>query len=193
MPFQDAKERRAYQRSYYDKNKSKRVRHQDRDQEKKAHVAFRCPVSIMGRIRRIVNEGIALGKFPWKTQTECIVALLIRGMETMAGDPTIDEMLPYLRSIQALEGIAGHRREAQAAFSQMKTEISELLAIKAHDEAVKYFHAMYDSVLDIDENVWRDWLVRQLKETFPKLLAAKPKGVRFAERAPHKKKKRLPR
>lgn len=191
MPYDNVDDRRRYQREYYNKNKHRKKRPgrmATRDkEEKKTLVAFRCPVSLLGRMRRIVNEGIALGKFPWKTQTDCIVAMLIRGMESMAGDPTIDEMLPYLRAMQHLEGIASHRREAQAAFGHIKTEIAELLAIKANDEAVKYFHAMYDSVLDIDENIWRDWLLKELKATFPKLLEQKPKGVKFPKHDRHKK------
>lgn len=192
MPYDDPEERRKYQRAYYKKNKSKRVRFGSAGstrEDKKVLVAFRVPLSVIGRIRRMVNEGIALGHFPWKTQTECLVAMVVRGMESLAGDPTIDEMLPYLRAVQTIESVGSHRREAQAAFSSIKTEIAELLAIKATDEAVQYFHAIYHSVDEMNANVWRDWLLKQLTTTFPQLVKQKPKGVSFIDKSERKGKK----
>lgn len=171
MPHRDPQAKRSYQRSYHKSN------YVGEGNEKKVLWSGRLPVSLLARVQRITQEGIATGKFPWKTTTMTVTALLIRGLESLAGDPMIDEMLPYLRAISQIDGVASHRTEAQAAFSKTKTEISELLNIKAHDEAVQYFHAIFNSIEEMDENVWRDWLLRKLKETFPKLVAEKPKGT----------------
>lgn len=196
MPFQSDEERRRYQRKYYNqqiKTKRKHGNLKDRD-EKKVLVATRLPVSLIARIQRIVSEGIATGRFPWKTQTHAIHALIVKGMESLAGDASIDEMLPYLRAVHTIESVGAHRREAQAAFSSIKTEIAELLAIKAMDEAVQYFHAIYHSVDEMNANVWRDWLLKELRAAFPQLLKLVPKGVSFIDsgerRNRAKKKKR---
>lgn len=192
MPIDDLAARRLYQRNYY-KNHIRPKRQKadlDHGTEKKMLVNCRLPIAVIGRIQRIVAEGIATGRFPWRTQSAAIGALIIKGMESMAGDESIDEMLPYLRAIQMIEHVGQHRTEAQAAMSKIKTEVSELLAIKAHDEAVQYFHGMYESVEGMNANVWRDWLLKQLRATFPDLLKQKPKGVMFIDKHERHKQRR---
>lgn len=183
MPLNDD-DRRQYNRTYYRNHvKPKRGKKMDLDRsEKKVAVSVRMPLALIGRIQRIVMEGLATGKFPWKTTGAAITALIIKGMESMAGDETIDSMLPYLRAVQMIEHVGQHRIEAQAALSKIKTEVSELLAIKANDEAVQYFHSMYDSVDAMDETVWQGWMLRELRGMFPQLLKQKPKGVSFLNR-----------
>lgn len=180
MPYRTTADRQKYQRDYYAQHGKQKRRMRaginERD-EKKVLVAIRLPVSIVARIQRLVSEGIAIGNFPWKTQTECVKALVLRGFESLAGDESVDAMLPYLRAVHTIESVGQHRKEAQAAFSAVKGEIAELLHIKANDEAVHYFHGIYSSVRDMDENVWRNWLLQQLESTFPQLLKEKPKGI----------------
>lgn len=178
MPHANKDEKKHYQRTYH------KARYVGENNEKKVLWSGRLPLSLLARIQRITQEGIATGKFPWKTTTQAVTALLIRGLESLAGDPMIDEMLPYLRAISQIDSVGSHRMEAQAAYSKVKTEISELLSIKANDEAVQYFHAIYASIEDMDENVWRDWLLEKLRQTFPKLVAQKPRGMQMFLRAP---------
>lgn len=183
MPYANPANRRRQQREYYRTHvQHARKKHDPDRTSKKILVATRLPVELVARIQRIVAEGIATGRFPWRTQSAAIGALLMKGMESMAGDESMDEMLPYLRAIQTIEHVGQHRNEAQAAMSKIKTEVSELLAIKANDEAVQYFHAMYESIDQMNANVWRDWLLTQLRQTFPQLVKQKPKGVSFIDR-----------
>ncbi len=183
MPYESLARRRLYQRQYYKQTiKPRRERATlDTGAEKKLLVHLRLPTAMIGRIQRIVNEGIAMGTYPWKTQTAAIQALIMKGLESMSGDETIDDMLPYLRTIHASDSITQHRNEAQAAYSKIKTETSELLAIKAHDEAVAYFHTMYENVENMNAHVWRDWLLKQLRTSFPDLLKEKPKTPLFSK------------
>lgn len=183
MPYANPTDRRRQQRKYYREYIAPHRKKRTPDHaQRKVLCANRLPIELVARIQRVVAEGIATGQFPWKTQSAAVTALLIRGLESLAGDESIDEMLPYLRAVQTIEHVGQHRTEAQAAMSKIKTEVSELLAIKAHDEAVQYFHAMYNAVADMNANVWRDWLLTQLKQAFPQLLKEKPKGVSFIEK-----------
>ena len=185
MAYQDLAKRREYNREYYRKRLAPRRRKEAQARlgtEKKGILSCRIPLSLIARIRRMVLEGVATGCYPWKAISDAVQALLVKGMESMAGDPLVDEMLPYLRAVSQIEGVASHRIEAQAAFSKIKTEISELLAIRAHDEAVQYFHAIYHSVDDMNANVWRDWLLRKLQGEFPRLLKERPKGISLVDK-----------
>jgi hypothetical protein len=166
-------------RKAYDARRSQKRRGRPplADGEKKLLFQVRMRQSVIGRMRRLVDEGLAKGTFPWKTMTACAEGLILRGFETLAGEELVDEMLPYLRAVAQIDSIGTHRREAQAAFSKVKIEIAELLAIKAEAEAVQYFHATYGSFEAIGETVWRDWLLAQMRSAFPGLMKQKPQGV----------------
>lgn len=137
--------------------------------EKKILVAVRFPASVIGRVQRLVNEGVALGTYPWKTQTAAINALVMRGIESMKGDPLIDEMLAYLHAVEQIEGVGKHRKEAKAAMASLRTEISELLAIGAINEAAEFYHTTRERIATISPNVWRDWILAEMDKGFPKL------------------------
>lgn len=183
MPIRDPRKRRQYQKDYYYKRTGQSYRTQGR--EKRALVQFRIEESIIARVQKLVQEGIATGKYPWKTNTACWKALILGGFENMRGDEFVDEMLPYLRSMSHIDGIRAHRAEAQAALSRFKTEISELLGIKANDEAATYFHSVLADFDSMPPNVWRDWLIREVKKSFPTLLKQTPKGVSFLSHTKH--------
>lgn len=190
MPYADRKARRRYFQHYNAERPSRdrseghrplRGRPPQGD-ERKVLVNVRLPVSMVARLQRTKEEGLVLGKYPWKTLTAVIEGLLLRGMESMKGDPLFDEMLPYLRVVQQIDGVGSHRREAQAAMNKVRTEISELLAIKAVKEATQYYHATWQSIEEMSPNVWRDWLLDQMRKAFPKLARSRPQGVTLAKR-----------
>lgn len=136
---------------------------------KKVLVTIRIPVMVLGQIQRMVNESVAMGSYPWKTQTATINALLVRGMETLKGDPMIEEALAYFRAIDIMEGVSRHRKEAQAAMALFRTEMSAMLAIGATAEAAACYQSTHDSVSAISQNVWRDWMLLQMERAYPKL------------------------
>lgn len=176
MPSTDPATRKRYNQTYYRRHKSKAGRPPLGD-EKRMLVSLRMPASVIARIQRIVVEGVATRRFPWKTQSECLNALIMRGLESMAGDDFIDEMIPYLQAVQANDGIRNHRVEAQAALNRVKVEVSELLNIKATEAAVAHFHSTMENLDHISPNVWRDWLLKELRKAYPDLLKQKPSNI----------------
>lgn len=173
-------EARQYHRDYYHRVRKPQL---EKTELKKIMVRISLPNTLVGRLQRIVNEGIATGIYPWKSMSAAMNALIVRGMESMKGDPDMESMLKYLRGMGQLEGMAQHRTEAQAAFNRAKVEISEMLAIKAEQDAVRYFHNLRRTFEEMDTHIWQQWLLRQLDQTFPKLLRQKPKPISLDEHA----------
>lgn len=176
MPYRDPSARKRYNQTYYRKNvrPTRTALGQD---EKRMSVTMRLPASVVARVQRLVMEGIATRRYPWKTNTECYLALVIRGFESMKGDEFVDEMIPYLQAVQANDGIRGHRVEAQAALNRVKVEVNELMGIKAERAAVSHIHSTIDNLEHIPPNVWRDWLLNELRGAYPELLKQKPSSV----------------
>lgn len=173
MPISPDK-RREYNQNYYRRHTKQKRALTATGAEKKLLIGIRMPVSVVARLQKIVIEGVAFGHFPWKTQGQLINALLMRGLESLASDPDIEEMMPYLRALGQTDNLQQQRTEAQAAFSRIKTELAELYAINAQDAAVNHFHAVYDTLEDMTPGVWRDWLLQKLESTFPELAKAEP-------------------
>lgn len=189
MPYKDPVNRTDYNRRYYEANRDsrndrnrtlRRVGAPTSPEEKKVLFQVRMPISLIARMQRLVDEGLATGKYPWKSRAEVVKALIMRGFESMTGDPLIDEMLPYLRAVQQIDSISAHRREAQAAFSRLVTEITELNKIRAFDQAANYFQVVLHAVEEMSPNVWRDWLLEKMRKAFPKYVTMKVKTMRLA-------------
>ncbi|SRR5258708_10832243 len=183
MPYRDPSARRRASRLYYaervrpQREAQAAVRELETGAAKKGYLNARLPMQMIARLVRIKDEGIATGQYPWRSVSAVIEALLLRGLESMAGDPFIDEMLQYLRVTSQIEGIAAHRREAQAAVSRFKVEIGELLKIKANEQAVQYFHSIYHDFQQMDANVWREWALEEMRKAYPVLHKAMPHAV----------------
>lgn len=110
--------------------------------------------------------------------------LVIAGLESKSGDnELIEESLQYLRAVKATDDIGNQRREAQAAFARTKIELAELLSIGAKAEARHSFWNIVKAFEDMDETVWRNWFLAQMRGAFPKLAEARPK-TRFAKLVP---------
>lgn len=180
MPYRNDDKRANYQSNYHKSyNRPGRPESNDR----KIIVSFRCKSSVSGRVSRILYEGIATGNFPYKNQSQIYEDLVIRGLGTLAGRgrETVEEALQYLRAVSASESLGTHRKEAQAAFGIVQKEITELLAIKAEDQAVHYYHATVRAYREMSPHVWRDWFLKQMETAFPKLAVQRPQGVDLAD------------
>lgn len=175
MPYADIHDRRKYQRNYYQqKLKPKRGVSEDRP----VLMSVRLPSSLHGRLQRILNEGIANNVYPWKTMSQMVRDLLIAGMGTLKGD-VVEEAMQYLKAVAPLDGIGNHRREAQAAFSRVKTELRELQEIKADTAAHLHYWAIVNNFRAMSPTVWRDWFLDQMEKTFPKFAKHPAKGIRL--------------
>lgn len=178
--------RKRYNRSYYLKRKAKRAKTTPID-ERKIPWHGRLPETLLGRIQRVTNEGIATGRFPWKTTGECIVNLIQRGFMSLKDDEFIGEFIPHIEMTQHLDRIHTQRREAQSILAKARQEVQELLGIGAVDGAVSYYHVTMDAARKMPPTEWRDWLIKELKKAFPDLAKQQPRGVPLFG---HKKSKR---
>lgn len=108
----------------------------------------------------------------------------MKGLESLKGHPTIDEMLPYLKLTEQFDVIASNRREAQAGLSRAINEISELLGIGAKQEALQYYHVTLVAAQEMPPTVWRDWMIAELKHQFPQLDKLPAPGVTLRQEPP---------
>lgn len=171
------KKQAANQRQY----RSRRLRRAglvERESDRKILVPLRIPEGIMGRVMRLLHEGIAKGSHPWKTQSEILRAMIVKGLEALKGDSElIDEMMPYLRLSKQFELIGQSRREAQASLGRATHEIRELIGIGAKREALAYYHVTKHATLQMAPTAWRDWMLDQLRKSFGELDKIDPQGV----------------
>lgn len=187
MPFKSREERRDYDREVATPKRRKRGRPPLAPEDKKIYINMRVPLRLSGRIDRLVAEGMATGRYPWKSRTEAWQWLAQRGIEQLAerGDEIIDEMLPYLRITHAADSIATHRKEAMSFFSSFVTETREFLAAggpEGKEAAVRHYHAMMHMVAQMPEHFWRDHLMKRMKRQFPKLAALPMPEIRLSNK-----------
>lgn len=174
MPYRDPKTRAAYAREYRERNSSGRGPGRPPLEDRKIHVSLRLKNSLVGRLSRLLLEGVATGRYPWKTQSHQFEDLLIRGLETLKDSESVDEALQYLRAVSHSEAISRHRREAQAAWSVIDIELKELRTIGATEQAVHQFWATYRAFEGMSPHTWRDWFLQQMRETHKDLYAMQP-------------------
>lgn len=152
----------------------------EREHEKKVLVPVRVPEGLMGRMMRLLHEGIANKTHPWKTPSEIIRALLVKGLESMKGQSeVVEDMMPYLDLRRQFEVIGQARREAQAALGRATHEIRELIGIGAKREALQYYHVTMEAARKMAPTAWRDWLIEQLRKNFPEFRKLEPEGVKL--------------
>ena len=167
---------------YYEKQRHKRKLQSKSADERKIPWAGRLPETLIGRIQRVVNEGIATGRYPWKNTTEAVTSLIQRGFLSLKDDPFISEMLPHIEMSQHLDRISVIRREAQTIVAKARQEITELLGIGEKESAVAYYHVTMDAAHKMPPTVWRDWLIKEIRKAFPELAREKPKGVSLSSK-----------
>lgn len=202
MPYNSLNRRQKYQREYYrhvtkrhrggESGHLGRVKQQSRD-EPKILIQIRLPFQLVGRVSQLLEESVALHRYPWRTKTAIYTYLLVQGFKSMKQDPFIAEMIPYLEAIEGVEAWKFNRIEAQRAFSRITQEIGELLGIRAIDHAAQLYHHSVDSFANLAPNIWRDWLLEKLKKQYPHLAKLRVKPISYATRAPQTERRRRPR
>lgn len=195
MPYKDAEQRKRYGQSYRQTHSRATGGAPGRPPADDAKVlwSIRLKGSIVGRLDRLLLEGLATGKFPWKNRSQQAADLLIRGMETLKDHESVDEALQYLRAVRHSESIRQHRREAQSAWAIVDEELRELKAIRATDQAVHQFWANYAAFEAMSPSTWRDWLLKMMRETHKDLYEKQPGEVELTDRDsedPHARPKR---
>lgn len=183
MPYLDPERRRKKQREWYHENRA--VKHRKVDaapEEKKIMFATRLPAQLVARMQKVKDEAIATGRYPWHTMSAVHEALLLRGFESMAGDPFFDEMQQFLKVMSQINVVAQQRREAQAAMGRFKVEIGELLKIRAKDQAVQYYHGVHHDFESMSGSVWRDWALAEMAKAYPHLAKETPRRMEFRDR-----------
>lgn len=170
MPYKDP----------HDRSKRDRDRYAAKTQPKSAVddklVLFqvRLKSSLVGRLHKIMIEAERDGSYLWKNRAHMAEDLFMRGLESFNDAGAVEQGLQFLKAISHTRVLAGHRREAQGAFSEVKTEILEMLAVKQWDMAIHHYKSTYRAFEEgMDPNIWRDWFLTELEKTFPKLHAAK--------------------
>lgn len=184
MPYRDAQDRREHQREYRQRHTSGRGPGRPPLEDRKIHLSLRVRSSLVGRLQRLLLEGLAQGTYPWKTQSHQVEDLLIRGLESLKQHESVDEALQYLRAVAHSESIGRHRKEAQSAYSVVNIELKELKAIGATDQAVHQFWATYQAFAEMSPHTWRDWFLNKMREDHADLYNKKPEDIAFDDTEP---------
>lgn len=193
MPYRDLDRRKQYQRDWRERNvNTGGAPGRPAAADPKVLWSVRLKQSIVGRLDRLLLEGLAKGTYPWKTRSQQAADLLIRGLDSLKDGESIDEALQYLQAVRHSESIRQHRREAQSAWAIVDEELRELKAIKAHDQAVHQFWANYSAFEAMSPGTWRDWLLKMMRETHKDLYEKQPAELDLDDRDaedPHKAKR----
>lgn len=179
MPYRDPQARRDHQRDYRRTHQTGRGPGRPPLEDRKIHVSLRLKSSLVGRLHRLLLEGLSQGIYPWKTQSHQVEDLLIRGLESLKAHESVDEALQYLRAVSHSESIGRHRREAQSAYSTINIELKELRAIGAIDQAVHQFWATYQAFAEMSPHTWRDWFLGKMREDHADLYNKRPADIAF--------------
>jgi hypothetical protein len=65
--------------------------------------------------------------------------------------------------------MATDRKEAQALYDTIVTEIEGLLRINADRAATQQLHLLVPDILRLRNQVWREWLAKELRARYPSL------------------------
>lgn len=184
MPFKDPARRKQYGHTYREQHSRSTGNAPGRPPADDAKVLYsvRLKSSIVGRMERLLLEGLATGRFPWKNRSQQAADLLIRGLETLKDTESVDEALQYLRAVRHSESIRQHRREAQSAWAIVDQELKELKAIKATAQAIHQFWANYTAFEAMSPSTWRDWLLQEMRSTHKDLYEKQPGEVELLDR-----------
>lgn len=176
------RQKAAHNQDYY-RSRTKMKRALDAVQaERKILVTFRLQESIVARLHRLKEEAITNGRYPWRTIGEVYRGLLIKGLESMKGDPIVDEGLPYLNLVKQVENMKQPRTEAEAMLHQARVEIGRLLTIDEVAVAQQFYQTTIQTAEAMEPTVWRDWLLKELRLAFPDLAKGKAAGVAVSRR-----------
>lgn len=190
--------RDAYNKEYYRNHKQKirqgqtlsRVQKRlGKEESRKVAFSMRLPESIASQLQRMAFEGLATGKYPWKHPSEVARGLIIRGLQSLKGDETIDSALPEIEMQENLEGMQRAQRTAYTMLSKARTTIDSLLAIKADREALQYYHSTMTFAKGLPPTVWSEWLMTQMLDSYPELSKRDAPGIRLMGKKKDKEKR----
>lgn len=178
MPFKDIEARRAYHRQRHRMNSGKMSKEAIEGAiVRKVNFTMRIPVTMVARMQMIAAESMMRGKYPWKTTQEVARALLELGFHGLKNElESVDEYLPELRLEQQLNRMHKARQTAMSMFNMAKQNLNALLDVKADAAALQYFHTALLASEELPPTVWSEWLIRQLRETYPSMAKRHDKG-----------------
>lgn len=167
--------RRKYDHDYYLKKKGKSQDSPDR----KVPLMTRQPEWLVARLQRIAAEGLVTGKYPCKTVSEALTWIASTGLSALKDDPVVGDEMKFVAAKQSIDRINKVRREAMGLLHTASTEVSELVAIGAIDEATQYFSSAITAIRGLPKTVWLDEAIRKFEERFPQIAKRKVPGLKM--------------
>ncbi len=147
---------------------------------KKIYFPMRFPESIIAAANRVASEGQLTGKYPWKTTSDVIRAMVVRGFRVFrdeSGDLHVASLLEKLEAESQLSDVSRERRSAATILAKAKIEVQALIDIKATTEALQLYSTLYDNVEQMSKTTWTLWLEREMAGAFPALHAKHDAGT----------------
>ncbi len=163
------KDARQKQREYNRRHYLKKKHEQHRLDEKKVLLSCRVPEWMVGRLQRIMSEGLVTGRYPCKTMSETVQWMLRRAFKDMEDDPVVGGMMKFAEAERAIGELARSRKEAMGLLNKASDEVSHLIDIGDHDEALRYFHRACEAMRDLEPGIWTDIALKQFKAKYPEL------------------------
>jgi hypothetical protein len=157
-------------RSYMKERRRKEKDKIQQAQERFVPMSLRLKASTAHRIQALTVEAVATGQYPWRTTQETLRDLIDRGLLSLVGtSDSIDEYLPLLRREREMSEIERAEASARSILGRTVTMIRKLLDVDGENEAIQYYAATRGDVFGMPDTVWRRWLLRELKDAFPKI------------------------
>ena len=146
------------------------------DKGQYATLSVAIPPEVKALIDRTTHEGIATGKFPWKTPSEltrwCVLNSL-RQLATIADDERL--ALPYQQIANAVEDLELTRTQIQSLYTTLARELNHLIQIQQGDAAQALLQTTLREIDTLPATPWRAWLLEELRVQYPTLLVSRPK------------------
>jgi hypothetical protein len=133
-------------------------------------ISCQVPPTIARRIQDICYEGRATGRWPWRTPGDVHRYLLVVGLGAFATTIDVeDDTVQWHQLSHSVEGLATDREAAEHLHDAICREIDALIRIKADKAATQQLHLLVPDILRVPSQVWREWLVRELRGNYPDL------------------------
>ena len=145
------------------------------DRGQHATISVAVAPEVKAVIERTTHEGIATGKFPWKTPSELIRWLIVTSLHTLSQIADDERLaLPYQQIVNSVEDLQLTRTQIQAIHSTLTHELHLLIDIGKVDAAKVQLQRTLTDIDTLPATPWRDWLLDELTAKFPTLLDGAP-------------------
>ena len=169
------------------------------DKGQYATLSVAIPPEVKAIIERTTHEGIATGKFPWKTPSELVrwcVLNSLRQLATIADDERL--ALPYQKIMNQVEDLELTRTQIQSIFATLARELNNLMQIGQGTRAQALLQSALEEIDSLPATPWREWLLEELSVKYPTLLSSRPRpadlhptsGKEIVKSATRKRKKK---